>query len=45
MEEFTARLLATYNGLSEACIDGGCKDMRKRLLAVHAAEGRHTKHD
>ena len=43
--EFTVRLLATYNALSMACVNGGCRDMRRRLLAVHAAEGRHTKLD
>ena len=45
VQEFTARLLATYNGLSVPCVNAGCRDMRRRLLAVHAAEGRHTKLD
>ncbi len=43
--EFKARLLETYRSLSEACVNAGCMDMRRRLRDVHAAGGRNIKHE
>ena len=43
--ECKARLLATCHSLSEACVNAGCMDMRRRLQEVHAAGGRNIKHE
>ena len=43
--EFKKRLLATYHSLSEACVNAGCMDMRRRLQEVHTAGGRNIKHE
>ena len=43
--EYTARLLATYNSLSVAAVNGGCASMRRRLRDVHQAGGHNLKHE